>query len=128
MLPFRHENGATLGQKRLDCAGDFHSGTLLCARTKMGMPLHISLDSGARSDFGKEIKERVNALPQLRLNLLTRAFKNVHGDARAVAIFQLDGGIAYFRNFIGRQEPQAVNQCEICHTGMLAGRPHLSAV
>ena len=55
--------------------------------------------------FGEEIEERIDALSQLRLDLLPRAFQIVHGDARRVAVFQLNGSFAHLLNFIGRQEP-----------------------
>lgn len=75
------------------------------------------------SDFRKEIKEGVQTLPQLRFNLLAGAFKDVHGHPRGVAIFQLDRGLAHFRNFVGGQEPQAVHKGQMSHTAILAGHP-----
>jgi hypothetical protein len=53
----------------------------------------------------EKIEERVDALSQLRLDLLPRAFQIMHGYARRVAVFQLNGSLAHLLNFIGGQEP-----------------------
>jgi hypothetical protein len=57
------------------------------------------------SYLGEEIEERIDALSQLRFDLLPRAFQVMHGDARRVAVFQLNGSLAHLLNFVGRQEP-----------------------
>ena len=57
------------------------------------------------SYLGEKIEERVDALSQLRFDLLPRAFQIMHGDARRVSIFQLDRCLAYLFNLIGGQEP-----------------------
>lgn len=57
------------------------------------------------SYLGEKIEERVDALSQLRFDLLPRAFQIMHGDPCRVAVFQLNGSLAHLLNFIGRQEP-----------------------
>jgi hypothetical protein len=57
------------------------------------------------SDFGKEIEEGVDALPQLRFDLLPRSFEDMHRDARGVTVFQLNGCLAYLFDFIRGQQP-----------------------
>jgi hypothetical protein len=56
-------------------------------------------------DLRKKIEERIDALPQLRLNLLPRALQNMHGDTSRIAVFQLDRSVVYRLNFIGGQKP-----------------------
>src|SRR5216684_4175370 len=64
---------------------------------------------------------------KLLFDLVFTALEGVHGDVRLAPIFQFDWRLADRVDFIGRQQTQAVNQCQICHPTivsqrMLAGR------
>src|SRR6202030_2578468 len=64
---------------------------------------------------------------ELLLDLIFSALEGVHGDVRLTPIFQFDGRLADRVDFIGRQQTQTVNQCQVCHPtivsqGMLARR------
>jgi len=84
----------------------FPLGPARLRRSKMGARLSFGLDNlPSALDFREEIEKRVDALSQLRLDLLPRAFQIMHGDARRVSIFQLDRCLAYLFNLIGGQEP-----------------------
>ncbi len=72
----------------------------------MGAHPFFGLDKLCCASYLREkIEKRIDALSQLRFDLLPRAFQVMHGDARCVAVFQLNGSLAHLLNFIGRQEP-----------------------
>lgn len=62
-----------------------------------------------------EVKEGIQAVPELLLNLLARAFQDVHGDVCLVTICQLERCIMDLRNLALGQEPHSVNQSQIGH-------------
>lgn len=68
-----------------------------------------------RSDFRVEVEESIQTLLQLGLNLLARTLQKMHSDARGVAVFQLNGGIADGGHFISRKETHTVDKNKICH-------------
>ena len=55
----------------------------------------------------------------MRLDLLARAFDEVHGDVGLVAVGQLEGRVLDFGHFALGEEPQSVDQSQIRH------EPHL---
>jgi hypothetical protein len=69
-----------------------------------------------------EIEERLDALPELLLNLLAAAFEDVHGHPRLLPILELDGSVAYFGDFLRGKEPHAVDQSQVCHGNILSFR------
>jgi len=70
---------------------------------------------GARSNFGVEVEERVDAVAQLGLDFFARAFEDVHSDARPVPVLKDNRGVADFRDFIGGEESHSVNQGQVSH-------------
>ena len=46
-----------------------------------------------RSNLRVEVEERLEALPELLLDLLARALQHVHGDVGFVPVGELEGGI-----------------------------------
>jgi hypothetical protein len=70
-------------------------------------------------DLGIEVEEGLDALPQLVLDLFPASLQHVHGHVGLFAVFERHQGIAYFDRFLGRKQPHAVNQCQICHAAIL---------
>jgi len=70
-------------------------------------------------DLGIELEKRFHTLPQLFLNVVFRAFDDMHGHAGLVAILKLYRALADFNNFVGRQKTHAVNQGKLCHLKIL---------
>ena len=66
-------------------------------------------------DLWIKVEESIKAESKLRLNLLARAFKDVHRDMRLIAVFQLHRSLTHARQFIGRKEPHTINHHQICH-------------
>ena len=69
----------------------------------------------AASDFRVKIKERIEALLKLGLDLFARAFKHVHGDVCLVAIGQLESCVVDLDDFAFREEAHSVDKSQICH-------------
>src|SRR4029077_19557835 len=59
---------------------------------------------------------------KLLLDLVFTALESVHGDVRLAPIFQFDWRLADRVDLIGRQQTQAVNQCQICHPTIVSQR------
>jgi hypothetical protein len=70
------------------------------------------------SDFGVEAEEGIDALTELRFDLLFAAFENVHGNASLATVLQLDDGFSDFGDFVGGEEAHSVNEHQVCH-GMI---------
>jgi hypothetical protein len=64
----------------------------------------------AASDFREEIEKGVDALAQLGLDLLARAFEQMHGYARVVSILEFNGRFADSGHFLGGKQAEAVYQ------------------
>src|SRR5579875_1162323 len=71
-------------------------------------------------DLRVEVEEGVEAHAQLRLDLLAAAFEHVHGYMRFVAVLEFDASFADRCDFIRRQQPHTVYQCQICHMPILS--------
>jgi hypothetical protein len=67
------------------------------------------------SDFWIKIEEGVEAGLQLLLDLVFAAFESVHGHVRLMAVVEFQCCIANFGEFVGRKQPQSVNQSQVCH-------------
>ena len=67
-------------------------------------------------DLRIEVEERVDAQPQLRLDLLAAAFQHMHRDVSLVAVLQRYGRLAHLCYLVRREQPHTVNQCQICHS------------
>jgi hypothetical protein len=63
------------------------------------------------SDFREEIEKGVDALAQLGLDLLARAFEQMHGYAGVVPILEFDGRFADASHFLGGKQAETVYQC-----------------
>jgi hypothetical protein len=72
--------------------------------------------AGRLLDFGIELEEGIEGLLELAADFLFAAFNEMHGDVRGVAVLELDGGVGQLLDFIGRDQAQAVDQSEFCHT------------
>jgi len=66
-------------------------------------------------DFRIQVKESFQAGAQLLLDLFFAAFEDVHGDMGVASILQLEGRVADFRDFVGREQPHAVYKSQVCH-------------
>jgi hypothetical protein len=77
------------------------------------------MKSYARLDLGVEVEEGFDALAQLVLDLFPASLKHVHGYVCLFAVFQCYQGIAHFDRFLRREQPHAVDQCQICHAVIL---------
>lgn len=67
------------------------------------------------SDLRIEIKEGFQARAQLLFNLFLAAFEDVHGHMGLTTVGELYRGFTDLGNIFRRQEPHAVNQCQIRH-------------
>jgi thioredoxin reductase (NADPH) len=67
------------------------------------------------SNLRIKVEERIDAVPQLRFNLLPAAFEHVHGDARLFAVLQSHRRIVNLRNFICRKQTHSIHHHKICH-------------
>jgi hypothetical protein len=70
-------------------------------------------------NLGIKVKERINAVPKLRLNPLATAFHNMHRHLGLMPILQLDRGSLHRLNLIRRQQPQSIHQYQISHISIL---------
>src|SRR6267378_1179335 len=59
---------------------------------------------------------------ELLLNFVLAALESVHGDVRLTPIFQFDWRFANRLDFIGGQQTQTVNQCQVCHPTIVSQR------
>src|SRR5580700_111379 len=66
-------------------------------------------------NFRIQIEERFQARAQLLLDLFLAAFEHVDGDVRLVPVGKLHRSLPHFGHILGRQQPHAVNQCQIRH-------------
>ena len=66
-----------------------------------------------------EIKERFQTTLQLFFNFFLAAFQHVHGHMRLASIFQFQGGIADFGDFLRGQKPQSIDEGQIRHDSIL---------
>ena len=85
------------------------------------MPLYLGVMSQAsylRIDVEKGRETRLKLL----FDLVFTAFEGVHGDVRLTPIFQFDWRLANRLDFIGRQQTQTVNQCQVCHPTIVSQR------
>lgn len=67
------------------------------------------------SNLRVEIEECFETCLQLFLNLILAAFEHMHSDVRLAAIFEFYGRIPQFSNLLRGQQPQSINQRQICH-------------
>src|SRR5262249_20099316 len=86
-----------------------------CARNPRRKRLSRRPPDRLLSDLRKEVEEGINALPELRLDLLARAFKQVQRYPRRVAVFEIDGTLSHPGHFFGREQAQTINKSQICH-------------
>jgi hypothetical protein len=70
-------------------------------------------------NFGVEVEEGVNAVPQLTLDLFASAFEHVHGYRGRVAVSQLHGSFADLLYFFCGEQPHSVDQHQIRHSSIL---------
>jgi len=85
------------------------------------MPLYLGVMSQAsylRIDVEKGRETRLKLL----FDLVFTALESVHSDVRLAPIFQFDWRLADRVDFLGRQQTQAVNQCQICHPTIVSQR------
>ena len=66
-------------------------------------------------DFWIKVEESIKAESKLRLDLLTRALKDMHRDVRFITVFQLHRSLTHTRQFVGWKESHAINHHQICH-------------
>src|ERR1700678_4255028 len=78
-------------------------------------PLWAVSGNAAASDFGKEIEKGVDALAQLGLDLLARAFEQMHGYAGVVPILEFDGRFANASHFLGGKQAETIYQSQVGH-------------
>jgi hypothetical protein len=71
-------------------------------------------------DLGIEVEEGLYALPQLIFDLFPAPLKHMHRHMRLFTVLERDQGVAHFDRFLGRKQPHAVNQCQICHAAILS--------
>ncbi len=61
-------------------------------------------------DLWIKIKERIDAQPQLPLDLLARSFQHMHGHTAFPAAGQFQTGILHALHFAFRHQSQSINQ------------------
>jgi hypothetical protein len=71
------------------------------------------------SNFWIEIEESFQAGLQLPFDIFFAAFENVHGNPRLAPILQLQRRVFDFGHFLRGQQPQPINQGQICHVWIL---------
>ena len=54
-------------------------------------------------------------MAQLRFNLLTATFKDVHRHLSVIAVFERDWRRVHARYFVGRKQPHPIYQNQISH-------------
>ena len=72
------------------------------------------------SDFRVKIEKRLQARAQLFFDGFFTALEHMHCDVSFVAVCQLHGSLPDFHYILRRQQPHAVNQCQICHKKILS--------
>ncbi|ACO32092.1 hypothetical protein ACP_2701 [Acidobacterium capsulatum ATCC 51196] len=88
-------------------------------RTKPPASPIPKMESADPLNLREKIKKRIDALPQLRFDLLARAFQIMHRHARAIPVLQLDRRIANRFNLIFRQKPQSIHKRQVSHVFMV---------
>lgn len=67
------------------------------------------------SDLRIKVEKRIEALLQLRLDLLARALQHVHRHMRLVPVRQLERSVVNLRHFALRQQPHSIHKSQIRH-------------
>src|SRR6202158_2188475 len=83
---------------------------LVIRTPRLRLYLRIDVEKGRETRF------------ELLLDLVFTALERVHGDVRLTPILQFDWGLANRLDFIGRQQTQTVNQCQVCHSTIVSQR------
>ena len=91
------------------------SGAVRCA-----VAIRDSVQAGRKTlNFRVKVEESVDAVPQLSLNLLTRAFQDMHCHLGLVSVIKRNGSRSNRRNLVSWEQPHAVYQHQISHRFML---------
>src|SRR5271168_3086072 len=70
-------------------------------------------------DLGIKVEEGLDALAQLVLDFFPASLEHVHGHVGLFAVLERHQGVAHFYRLLGRKQPHAVNQSQICHAAIL---------
>jgi hypothetical protein len=92
------------------------------AAVQVAMKTCCSYYMTRRSNLREKVEERIDALPQLRLNLFARAFEQVHGDTGLVAVLKLDGCFTHPCHFLRGKQTQTIYKSQIRHSYILSLR------
>ena len=71
------------------------------------------------SDLRIEIEERLKASLKLFLDLVLAALEQVHGYTGFVAVFQFEGSVTHFCDFLGGKHPKSIYKCQVRHLSIV---------